>query len=125
MTTTTTTIADALRDAIDMILNDRQSFADGITWPDGTIDPGYEPILHKYDDMLAKLHAALVAADHDAVWVMQTAVEKGHNYVLVVEPRDSESRMQMNSGMRRIEVARMLERFAREAREDARFGGDE
>ena len=53
------------------------------------------------------------------------AANKGHRYVLIVEPRDSGSRMQMNSGMRRIEVARMLERFAREAREDARLGGDE
>lgn len=123
--TTTTTIADALRAAIDMISNDRQSFADCNTQPDGSIDPGDEPILHDYDDVLDKLHAALVAADHVAVRVIQTAVEKGHDYVLVVEPRDGSSRLQLNNGMRRIEFARMLERFAREAREDARLGGDE
>lgn len=125
MTTTTTTIADALRAAIDMISIDRQSFADCIKRPDGSIDPKDAPIVRKYDDVLAKLHAAQVAADHDAVRIMQTVVEKGHDYALVVEPRDGGSRLQMTNRMRRIEVARMLERFAREAREDARLGGDE
>jgi hypothetical protein len=61
----------------------------------------------------------------DAVRIMRTVIDKGHRYVLIVEPRDGGSRMQMDSGMRRIEIARVLERFAREAREDARFGGDE
>lgn len=63
--------------------------------------------------------------EHDAVRIMRTVIDKGHRYVLVVEPCDGSNRMQMDSGMRRIEVARMLERFAREAREDARLGGDE
>lgn len=45
--------------------------------------------------------------------------------MLIVEPRGGDGRMQMSSGMRRIEIARMLERFAREAREDARLGGGE
>lgn len=63
MTATTTIIADAVRAAINMISIDRQSFADGITWPDGTIDPGYAPILHDYDKMLDKLRAALHEAE--------------------------------------------------------------
>lgn len=63
--------------------------------------------------------------DHDAVRIMRTVIEKGHDYVLIVEPRDGSSRFQMHNKPRDIEVARMLERFAREAREDARFVGDE
>lgn len=125
MTATTTIIADAVRAAINMISIERQSFADCNARPDRSIDPGDATILREYDDVLAQLHAALVAADHDAVRIMQTVVEKGHDYVLIVEPRDGGSRLQMTNRMRRIEVARMLERFAREAREDARLGGDE
>lgn len=120
-----TNINAALRAAIDMISIDRQSFADCNARPDGSIDPGDETILHEYDDVLDKLHAALVAADHDAVRIMQTVIQKGHDYVLIVEPRDGGSRLQMTNRMRRIEVARMLERFARQARDDARFGDDE
>lgn len=81
----TNTITDALRAAIDMISIDQQSFLDLNMRPDGSIHAGYEPILRKYDDALDKLRAALVAADHDAVRIMQTAVEKGHNYALVVD----------------------------------------
>lgn len=81
----TAIITDALRAAIDMIEIERQSFADCNVRHDGTFDRGDLTIVREYDDVLAKLHAALVAADHDAVRVMQTAVEKGHNYALVVD----------------------------------------
>ena len=82
---TTETHTKALRAALDTISIERTSFADCHVRHDGTIDPSDATILREYDDVLAKLHAALVAADHDAVRVMQTAVEKGHNYALVVD----------------------------------------
>lgn len=63
MTTTTAIIADAVRAAIAWISIDRQSFADCIKRPDGSIDPEDAPILRKYDDVLAKLHAALHEAE--------------------------------------------------------------
>lgn len=123
--TTTTTIADALRAAINMISIERQSFADCNARPDRSIDPGDATILREYDEVLDLIRAAIAATDHDAVRIMQTVIQKGHDYVLIVEPRDGGSRFQIHNRLRDIEVARMLERFARQARDDARFGGDE
>lgn len=94
---------------------DRQSIDDLVDFVcDEDTPPGVLDALHER-----------VQDDHDAVRFMRAVVDKGHRYVLIVEPRDGGSRMQMDSGMRRIEIARMLEWFAREAREDARLGGGE
>jgi len=94
---------------------DRQSIDDLVDFVcDEDTPPGVLDALHER-----------VQDDHDAVRFMRAVVDKGHRYVLIVEPRDGGSRMQMDSGMRRIEIERMLERFARGAREDARLGGDE
>lgn len=91
---------------------DRQSIDDLVDFVcDEDTPPGVLDALHER-----------VQDDHDAARVMRAVIDKGHNYVLIVEPRDGGSRMQMDSGMRRIEIARMLERFAREAREDAWLG---
>jgi len=123
--TTTTTIADALRAALNTIWIERTSFADCHVRHDGTIDPSDATILREYDEVLDLIRAAIAATDHDAVRIMQTVIQKGHDYVLIVEPRDGGSRFQIHNRLRDIEVARMLERFARQARDDARFGGDE
>jgi len=111
-TTTTATITAALRAAIDLLSATRETFA-------------AEVILREYDEVLDLIRAAIAATDHDAVRIMQTVIQKGHDYVLIVEPRDGGSRFQIHNRLRDIEVARMLERFARQARDDARFGGDE
>lgn len=78
-------ILTALREARSMIETERAAFVDYHTLRNRGLEPDDQAIRQEYDDMLAKLHAALVAADHDAVRVMQTAVEKGHNYALVVD----------------------------------------
>ena len=63
MTTTTNTIAEALRAAIDMIEIERQSFADCNVRHDGTFDRDDLTIVHDYDDVLDKLRAALHEAE--------------------------------------------------------------
>ena len=125
-------ILRALRAAADMIEIERTAFVEFNAWPDGSLRGPDAEICAQYDHVIDLLRAALEAAqreqaqdEHDAVRIMRTVIDKGHHYVLIVEPRDGGSRMQMDSGMRRIEIARMLERFARQARDDARFGGDE
>lgn len=79
----------------------------------------------RYRFLRTGTHWPCVFADHDALRIMWATLDKGHDYVLCVSPRDGGSTLRMDSGMKRIEIARMLERFARAAREDARFGGDE
>lgn len=125
-------ILRALREARSMIEIERTAFVECQVWPDGSLRGPDAEICAQYDHVIDLLRAALEAAqreqaqdEHDAVRIMRTVIDKGHDYVLIVEPRNSGSRMQMDSGMRRIEIARMLERFARGAREDARLGGGE
>lgn len=118
-------IIEALRAARDMIAIERQSFVDCHSLPGGALDAEDAAIRDEYDAVLAKIDVALQEADHDALRIMWTVIDKGHNYVLCVEPQDGGSKLQMDSGMKRIDIARMLERFARAARDDARFGGDE
>lgn len=120
-------ILKALRVAHDMIETERSAFIDCHTVPgqDGRLDPEDAEIRDEYDSVLAKIDVAIQEADHDALRIMWTTLDKGHNFVLCVEPQNGGSKLQMDSGMKRIEIARMLERFARAAREDARFGGDE
>lgn len=120
-----TIIIEALRAARDMISIDRQAFVDCLSLPGGALDAEDAAIRDEYDAVLAKIDVAIQEADHDALRIMWATLDKGHDYVLCVSPRDGGSTLQMDSGMKRIELARMLERFARAAREDARFGGDE
>ena len=121
-----TIIIEALRAARDMISIDRQSFVDCHSLlHGGDLEADDATIRDEYDAVLAKIDVAIQEADHDALRIMWTVIDKEHNYVLCVEPQDGGSKLQMDSGMKRIEIARMLERFARAAREDARFGGDE
>ena len=103
-----TTIIRALRAAADMIEIERTAFVDGQAWPDGSLRGPDAEICAQYDHVIDLLRAALEAAqreqvqdEHDAVRIMRTVIDKGHDYVLIVEPRDSGSRMQMDSGMRR------------------------
>lgn len=118
-------IIEALRAARDMISIDRQSFVDCHSLPGGALDAEDAAIRDEYDAVLAKIDVAIQDAGHDSMRIMWTTLDKGHNFVLCVEPQNGGSTLQMDSGMKRIELARMLERFARAAREDARFGGDE
>lgn len=59
----TAIITDALRAAIDMVEIERQSFADCNVRHDGTFDRDDLTIVREYDDVLAKLRAALHEAE--------------------------------------------------------------
>lgn len=118
-------IIEALRAARDMIAIERQSFVDCHSLPGGTLDAEDATIREEYDAALAKIDVAIQDAGHDSMRIMWTTLDEGHNFVLCVEPQNGGITLQMDSGMKRIEIARMLELFARAAREDARFGGDE
>ena len=61
----TNTITEALQAAIDMIATERQEFADCAERHDGTLTAADATILREYDDVLAKLHAAL--AEHTSM----------------------------------------------------------
>lgn len=67
-----------------------------------------------------------VARTNDAARLLGNVLEKGHRYVLCVEPQDGNGKAQMDNLPTRTDLARMLERFARTARADLKeMRGDE
>ena len=70
------------------------------------------------------LRERLAYGDHEAVKLFAHAVNKGHRYVLCIEPHEGGSLMRMDNLNTDRETARMLARHARRAREDARWPGD-
>lgn len=90
---------------------------------DGSVGEEAAQEIERLRDEIARLRVK--ALDHDAVKMMATVIEKGHRYVLCVEPAgDNPSSMTMHNTDRRG-LARMLGRFHRAAVEDAKWPGDD
>lgn len=65
-------------------------------------------------------------AQSDAVKMLENAIQKGHRFVLCIEPMHGPgaSRAQVSNVMDAKDLARMLGRFHRSAVEDAKWPGD-
>lgn len=60
----------------------------------------------------------------DVVKMLENAIQKGHRFVLCIEPQDRMSSARMSNVTDALDLARMLARFERSAREDAKWPGD-
>lgn len=65
-------------------------------------------------------------AKSDVVKMLENAIEKGHRFILCIEPAEPmpPSRMRVSNVMDERQLTQMLGRFWRSAREDAKWPGD-
>lgn len=60
----------------------------------------------------------------DAAKMLENAIQKGHRFVLCIEPQDRMGNARMSNVLDAKDLAQMLGRFHRSAVEDAKWPGD-